>query len=47
MAAGALMIQEAGGLVGDLRGDAGYLESGEICAATPKIFPVLVEALAV
>jgi myo-inositol-1(or 4)-monophosphatase len=47
MAAGALMIQEAGGLVGDLHGDAGYLESGEICAATPKIFPVLVEALAV
>jgi myo-inositol-1(or 4)-monophosphatase len=45
MAAGALMILEAGGLVGDLRGEAGYLESGEICAATPKIFPLLVEAL--
>ena len=30
MAAGALMILEAGGLVGDLRGDAGYLDSGEI-----------------
>jgi len=45
MAAGALMIQEAGGLVGDLRGEAGYLESGEICAATPKIFSPLLEAL--
>ena len=45
MAAGALMILEAGGLVGDLRGEAGYLESGEICAATPKIFPPLIEAL--
>ena len=45
MAAGALMILEAGGLVGDLRGEAGYLESGEICAATPKVFPLLVEAL--
>ena len=45
MAAGALMVFEAGGLVGDLRGDAGYLESGEILAATPKIFPPLVEAL--
>jgi myo-inositol-1(or 4)-monophosphatase len=45
MAAGALMILEAGGLVGDLRGEADYLESGEICAATPKIFPPLVEAL--
>jgi len=45
MAAGALMIQEAGGLVGDLRGDAGYLESGEICAATPKVFSELLAAL--
>jgi myo-inositol-1(or 4)-monophosphatase len=45
MAAGALLIQEAGGLVGDLRGDEGYLESGEIACATPKIFPALLEAL--
>jgi len=45
MAAGALMIQEAGGLVGDLRGDDGYLESGEIACATPKVFPAFLEAL--
>jgi len=45
MAAGALMIQEAGGLVGDLRGEAGYLEAGEIACATPKVFPGLLEAL--
>jgi myo-inositol-1(or 4)-monophosphatase len=45
MAAGALLIQEAGGLVGDLNGDSGYLESGDIVAATPKIFPALLEAL--
>lgn len=45
MAAGALLIVEAGGLVGDLRGDQGYLESGDICAATPKVFPALLEAL--
>jgi myo-inositol-1(or 4)-monophosphatase len=45
MAAGALMIQEAGGLVGDLRGEDGYLESGEIACATPKVFPSLLEAL--
>jgi myo-inositol-1(or 4)-monophosphatase len=45
MAAGALMIQEAGGLVGDLSGEPGYLESGEIAAATPKIFTALLEAL--
>jgi myo-inositol-1(or 4)-monophosphatase len=45
MAAGALMIQEAGGLVGDLRGDSGFLESGEIACAAPKIYPTLLEAL--
>ena len=39
MAAGALLIQEAGGLVGDLNGEDGYLERGEIAAATPKVFP--------
>ena len=45
MAAGALMIAEAGGLVGDLRGEATYLESGEIATSTPKIFPALLAAL--
>lgn len=45
MAAGALLIQEAGGLVGDLKGDQTYFESGDIVAATPKIFPALLEAL--
>ena len=45
MAAGALMIMEAGGLVSDLSGEANYLESGEIATATPKIFPTLLEAL--
>ena len=45
MAAGALMIQEAGGLVGDLTGDAGWLESGDIAAATPKVFTQLLAAL--
>ena len=45
MAAGALMVQEAGGLVGDLAGEANYLESGDITAATPKVFPQLLAAL--
>jgi myo-inositol-1(or 4)-monophosphatase len=45
MAAGALLIVEAGGLVGDLAGEQGYLDSGDICAATPKVFPALLEAL--
>jgi myo-inositol-1(or 4)-monophosphatase len=45
MAAGALLILEAGGLVGDLKGDQAYLDSGDITAATPKIYPALLEAL--
>jgi myo-inositol-1(or 4)-monophosphatase len=45
MAAGALMIQEAGGMVGNLAGDAGWLESGDIAAATPKVFTQLLSAL--
>jgi myo-inositol-1(or 4)-monophosphatase len=47
MAAGALLIQEAGGLVGDLEGESGFMESGDICAATPKVFPALLEGVAV
>ena len=45
MAAGALLIQEAGGLVADLQGDQGFLETGDVCAATPKVFPALLQAL--
>ena len=45
MAAGVLLIQEAGGLVGDLDGEPGFLESGDICAAAPRIFPALLKAL--
>jgi len=45
MAAGALLIQEAGGLVGDFSGEARYMQSGDISAATPKVFPQLLEAL--
>ena len=41
MAAGALLISEAGGLVSDARGEAGYLDSGNIVAGTPKVFAPL------
>jgi myo-inositol-1(or 4)-monophosphatase len=46
MAAGALLIQEAGGLVGDLRGESGWMESGRIACGNPKIFVQLLQALA-
>jgi myo-inositol-1(or 4)-monophosphatase len=45
MAAGALMVLEAGGLVSDLRGEERYLECGEIACATPKVFAALLETL--
>ena len=46
MAAGILLITEAGGLVGDLEGNSGYLESGHIVGGSPKIFAQLIQALA-
>ena len=46
MAAGALLITEAGGLVGDLRGEVGYLVSGNMVAGSPKIFSQLLQVLA-
>ena len=37
IAAGALIVQEAGGIVTDMSGDEGWLESGDIVAANPKV----------
>ncbi len=45
MAAGSLLISEAGGLVSDLRGNATYLESGNIIAGTPKVFAPLLKVI--
>jgi myo-inositol-1(or 4)-monophosphatase len=41
MAAGALMVQETGGLLGDFDGGAKHLQSGNIVAGSPKVFRVL------
>ncbi len=38
MAAGVLLIQEAGGLVSDLSGEANFLTTGNVVAGAPKIF---------
>jgi myo-inositol-1(or 4)-monophosphatase len=46
MAAGALLVQEAGGLVGDLQGNEGFLDKGCIVAANPKIFPQMLQTIA-
>ncbi|MCL2590488.1 MAG: inositol monophosphatase [Betaproteobacteria bacterium] len=41
MAAGALLIQEAGGFVAGFDGEGGYFKSGNIVAGTPKVFTEL------
>ena len=38
IAAGSLLVLEAGGLVTDFKGESDYLEKGQIIAGTPKIF---------
>ena len=45
MAAGTLLITEAGGLVGDLEGDPNHMQSGRIVAGNPKIFVQLLQAI--
>lgn len=44
-AAGALLVREAGGMVGSFSGDTdnNFLTTGEIIAASPKVFPTMVQ----
>lgn len=46
IAAGALLITEAGGLVGDLEGENHHLECGHVLAGNPKVFAQLVQTVA-
>src|SRR5690606_36400009 len=43
IAAGALLVIEAGGLVGDLEGNDGYMESGNVLAGNPNVFAQMVQ----
>ncbi|MGD8430054.1 MAG: inositol monophosphatase family protein [Ectothiorhodospiraceae bacterium] len=45
MAAGALMITEAGGMVGDFTGGEGYMSSGNMVAGSPKLFRDMVKTI--
>jgi myo-inositol-1(or 4)-monophosphatase len=45
MAAGCLLITEAGGLVGDLAGSEDYLKTGNLIAGTPKVFSQLLQVI--
>ncbi|MEP7206475.1 MAG: inositol monophosphatase family protein [Casimicrobiaceae bacterium] len=46
VAAGSLLVQESGGLIGDLAGDGDFLHSGQVIAANAKVFAQMVAALA-
>lgn len=46
LAAGGLLVLEAGGLTGDFTGEQGWMESGNIVAATPKVFTQMLAHLA-
>jgi myo-inositol-1(or 4)-monophosphatase len=46
VAAGALIIREAGGRVSDFQGTDGFLESGNIVGGTPKVYAALSKLLA-
>lgn len=46
IAAGALLVQEAGGIVGDFEGNDSWLETGNIVAGNPKVFSQMLQTLA-
>jgi len=45
MAAGSLLITEAGGLVGDLEGEDKFMRNGNIIGGNPKVFAQLIQLL--
>ena len=45
MAAGAVLVREAGGLVGDLDGEDRFLASGRVVATNAKLFAALLNLL--
>jgi len=45
MAAGALLIKEAGGLISDLNGSERYLDNGQVVCGNPKVFKQLLSTV--
>lgn len=46
IAAGSLLITEAGGLVGDLSGENNYMKTGNTVGGNPKVFAQLIQLIA-
>lgn len=45
MAAGVLLIEEAGGMISDFKGGNSYLQTGNIIAGSPKIFTEIIGSI--
>ncbi|OZI39846.1 inositol monophosphatase [Bordetella genomosp. 5] len=45
LAAGSLLVLEAGGLVSDFDGEQGWLDSGNVLAGTPKVFTQMLTSI--
>jgi len=45
IAAGSLLVQEAGGIVGDFEGNESWLDSGHIVAGNPKVFAQMLQVI--
>ncbi|MES3022162.1 MAG: inositol monophosphatase family protein [Pseudomonadota bacterium] len=45
LAAGSLLVTEAGGICGEFSGESGYMQKGDILAASPKVFGQMVTLL--
>jgi myo-inositol-1(or 4)-monophosphatase len=45
LAAGSLLVLEAGGLIADFDGEQGWMDSGNVLAGTPKIFTQMMSGL--
>lgn len=46
MAGGSLLVSEAGGIVADFSGEADHMETGNLIAASPKVFAQMLNVLA-
>jgi len=46
IAAGGLLVTEAGGLIGDFEGNENYMQSGNVVAGNPKVFGEILKLLA-
>ena len=45
VAAGGLLVREAGGFISDLSGSDKFIETGRVLAATPKVYPKLLDMM--